>query len=511
MPWFLGILFASFVFWMPIAFFFLGVSPTNQFEESVGYRYFYSLRNVFGGEFPWIPQGQLPNLFHRVIQRVLDWLGYAHTDLHGRVDSFSFLAVLVPLLLSGCLAGLVFRQSKVHPLAISGIFAAALILLLPPTPNGWTVLPDYHVWLVPLALTAMLLLARAQTLPITSLAVGVAALAAAAVATKLSFLVFAFPVSAGLFARMRESGLVLRALLTAMTAFILLLAVILTLYFPDFQTFAEWISGTLRFIRTQRTTLPIDLTFWQAFLSEPYLLLVVTTQVGLALFGVVRRRIEAVALAVGGVSLVAFLTQRLYSHSFIELHAYLFLETGTLVLWAAASPWLQGRRPALALAAVAAASALTLALAWHAVWVQPISLLSYSRTLVTLSTAFETRLHAQSRDVWILTTGNAYRPNSIHSALCKGGTEMFSPYWGESRYLSGLFSNFHCAVVPDGVTQEHLVASTIGFLRYPDEAIPSALDRVESYFSLSLTGRQCVDISSNAFGYVVCDPPQSAP
>ena len=94
----LGVLWACFVFWIPIAFFLLDLSPSNPFEESVGYRYFYSLRNTFGGEFPWLPQGHLPNLVHAAIQYLLDLLGFLHSDLGARIDLFSFLAVLAPLL-----------------------------------------------------------------------------------------------------------------------------------------------------------------------------------------------------------------------------------------------------------------------------------------------------------------------------------------------------------------------------------------------------------------------------
>src|SRR3990167_8631772 len=45
-----------------------GISQIGFNEESIGYRYFHSLRLLYGEhEFPWLPQGQLIGLIHMLV------------------------------------------------------------------------------------------------------------------------------------------------------------------------------------------------------------------------------------------------------------------------------------------------------------------------------------------------------------------------------------------------------------------------------------------------------------
>src|SRR5437899_12691834 len=66
---------------------------TGMTEESTGYRYFYTLRMLYGrGERPWLPQGQLPGLTHLLIQAGLTLSGFSPTSLFPRIDLFAYLA-----------------------------------------------------------------------------------------------------------------------------------------------------------------------------------------------------------------------------------------------------------------------------------------------------------------------------------------------------------------------------------------------------------------------------------
>jgi hypothetical protein len=501
-----GVVFARVLFWLPITFFLAGVSPSTQFEESVGYRYFYSMRNVYGGEFPWVPQGHLPALCHRALQYVLDWLRFPRTDLTARVATFSFFAVLVPLLLSAALAGMVFWQSRLRPFVMIGTFGSAVILLLPGTPNGWTVMPDYHVWLVPIALNALLLSTQDHKRHPETHALLFGAFSAFALTTKLSFLAFALPVLGTVIDRMRQTRRVGPCVLASLVGFGGVLVFILVLYFPDWNTVTVAGEQLRIFLGTQSGTLPVDLSVSEALRSEPYLLVVITLQLILAVCALVWRRLDALGLAVGAFLLIVFVGTRFYSHSLIELHAYLFLEVAMLISWASRAGGFGQERWAIIFAL--GALGLTVTLGRNALWYGPISLLEHSRTLQQLADEFDGRLRARSESIWVLTTGNAYRPNSVHSALCKGGTDIFRPYWGASHYVADLFPNFHCAVVPDGVRQQELTNSSVGFLRYPNESVGTAVKRVEDYFQVSLNSRNCTDVPADAFGYVVCDPPQ---
>lgn len=76
-----------------------GLSLTSFQEESTGYRYFYTLRMLYGdGERPWLPQGQAVGLIHMVIQVVLTALGYPPSQLFPRIDIFAYVASAFPLL-----------------------------------------------------------------------------------------------------------------------------------------------------------------------------------------------------------------------------------------------------------------------------------------------------------------------------------------------------------------------------------------------------------------------------
>jgi len=502
----LGTGLALLAFWIPIAFYAMGVSATPQFEESVGYRYFYSLRNVSGGEFPWLPQGQFPNLTHRAIQRVLNALGFAPTDLGARIDLFSLLAILLPLTLSAILATSIFRSRRSDPGLVLVVFAALLLPFLPPTPNAWTVMPDYHVWLLPLALASVLLTVNASTWPQARTAAAVGALSALAVCTKVSFLVFAVPPAIACLARMVECRRFVRPLGIALAVGVACTAGILVVHYRTGDRFFEAMRNLAAFARSQAGTLPESMTWEEILLREPRLALALLGQVALAGYALWTRRAAAAAMSLGGLALIAFVLGRFYSHSFIELHAYLFMELSVLAHWISLPERIQPRWRAAVLATGAVALGLATKLAWPVLFDSPVALIARCEYLESMATRFDSLLHRASSSVWVLTTGNQYRPNSIHSALCKGGTSMFVPYWGQSPFTTQLFPDYHCATVPGGVAQDDLTLASIGFLRMPDEGMREGIERVEAYFEVDLSGRECTDVPGPDFGYVVCDP-----
>jgi hypothetical protein len=77
-----------------------GATLTGMAEESTGYRYFYTLRILYGdNERPWLPQGQLVGLAHMLIQVILTTLGYPPTELFPRIDLFAYSAAILPHIL----------------------------------------------------------------------------------------------------------------------------------------------------------------------------------------------------------------------------------------------------------------------------------------------------------------------------------------------------------------------------------------------------------------------------
>ena len=81
--YFIATLVIASLFWMPVYFYLSGITVTTYLEESVGYRYFYSLRLAFGHESAWLPQGQLATLYHVLIQyglTIFIWYRYCKAE-----------------------------------------------------------------------------------------------------------------------------------------------------------------------------------------------------------------------------------------------------------------------------------------------------------------------------------------------------------------------------------------------------------------------------------------------
>src|SRR5687768_2303632 len=72
-----------------------GWTLVGRYEESVGYRYFYSLRILYGGEYVFLPQGQLCDVFYQGLHMLLTMFGLAPTTLLPRADWFAYLAVIL--------------------------------------------------------------------------------------------------------------------------------------------------------------------------------------------------------------------------------------------------------------------------------------------------------------------------------------------------------------------------------------------------------------------------------
>src|SRR5436853_5217913 len=95
----LGSLLGIFLLFPLLYFWFSGFELSSLGEESVGYRYFYSLRLLYGNdETPWLPQGQFVGLFHQLIQIILTKIGFSPSEILNRVELFSYIASSLPII-----------------------------------------------------------------------------------------------------------------------------------------------------------------------------------------------------------------------------------------------------------------------------------------------------------------------------------------------------------------------------------------------------------------------------
>jgi hypothetical protein len=480
------------LFWVPAALCWLGISPSGFFEESVGYRYFYSLRLAFGGEHPFLPQGQFPTLVYVIIQWALSAF-YPADQLFPRVDVFSLTAVAIP----GALGTVAAYFALVRLPWPGMILTAACAWLLLASPKlyagiGWTAMPDYHVWTIPLAFLCLALTLIDEPLtPRQATMLGVVAGLAAGV--KITFCVFPLVPLATRIPLDRRALSIL--FIFGMAGALVYFAIIALYAGPSLTALGSFYSSLSLFIRSQANTLPADA--WAQIWGYELLVICLLPAVLIAL-GIALRQRAAFAAALALTLSLLFLSLRPYNHSLVEVHAVACLAFGVMVAVIARST--EGgplRRLILPSAAVAILPVL-LMLGPDRVNVG-IGLVHDMREIDRAHTEWRSKL---IQPAWIATTSNYYRPLSVEGALCKGSRGIFAPEI--SRYITSLFPDFHCALA-----QKELIgveSSSVGFVRLPQESLAGSMKRVEDYFSVSLGGHDCQEIASPGTFLVYCLP-----
>jgi hypothetical protein len=150
----------------PITMVSLGHSTlTGMYEESIGYRYFYTLRTLYETSYLFLPQGDLVNLVFKGIHLVLSASGYPVTQLFPRIDFFSYLAVGTLQCLN--VLGFWWAMSTVKLPATRLLFALFWggLNYIPETSAIYAILqPDYLILFAAFALIAMGSILRTQEL-----------------------------------------------------------------------------------------------------------------------------------------------------------------------------------------------------------------------------------------------------------------------------------------------------------------------------------------------------------
>ena len=141
--------------WYPIArLIALHLTLTGACEESLGYRYFYSLRLLYDPDgYVFLPQGQLMDLFNQATQMVLTALGYPINSVFPRIDLFSYASITVAQFLGALAFYYAFRYLKSLPARLALALVAVVPFFNVPI-SGFTVIltPDYMLWILPVML-----------------------------------------------------------------------------------------------------------------------------------------------------------------------------------------------------------------------------------------------------------------------------------------------------------------------------------------------------------------------
>lgn len=494
------------IFWMPIYFYVSGISVSGYLEENVGYRYLYSLRLAFGHENAWLPQGQLVTLFHALLQHILTLFNLPNNQLFPRVDIFSFWAVLMPAIFAWLACIKLSRQFNNKNLFFIIIAIFIFMMLSPalPWPGGasWATMPDYHVWVIVLAIFSASMLPpqteRQENQKKMRWFFWMGILTGIAGGIKITFMLFPLCVLAIWSLKEWTWQNTPKFLLVSAITSLLTLSFILwaSTGFAGPSMLRAFSTQSIYFAKTQQATLNgADLpTHFESYL--PLLLAIF-----LVFVGVLRRSWLLFLPGVTGLIYTAFVCLRFYSHSFIEYHAFTLILILPLVS-GYIRPLIQKfhqNHPLKSLLPIAGVGLISFNI--YQTWPDISQASANFRATNIAAKKFHQCLAAGPSPIWILTTENTYRPNSIESALCKGGMNIFAPFWGVSPYVASLFPNFHCAVISDGISENNkkIVSSvgTIGFSHLKSESLIQAIKRIEHYFGMSLANSKCYDIPGN--------------
>lgn len=489
---FIGAALAAALAAAPITLFVWGVSPTGIFEEAVGYPYFYSLRIAFGGEHPWTPQAQITTLLDAVIQRGLSAFGYPEDSLLPRIDLFSLVAALTAAVctwLSVAWACVNMRCSGCSLVVV----ASALVLFSSPAqilPGGplWTIQPAYYVGVIPLLFLCLGMITRPNSgePDKTWLILWAAVLAGVAAGIKITFVLFPLSVILANTSRRAWIALIAAPFIAASTY----LLIVGCYYHFEWGSVAQHLDTLTSFIRAQQQTMAGVSSVWSGGSSDVVLVFVFLLPVLTIGVATVTRKWEPAAVGLVGLLSVGVATQRLYTHTLVETFAFAVLEIG-VATWAINQRWDARRSLTFGAAAL-------IAFIWAAVIFAMRTapdleqLRSYASSINEASAKWRLALAQSGKPILILTSGNEFHPNSVESALCKGGTDINNGVWGASPYIAGLFPWFHCAVVETKVPDLDRMA--VGFTRRVEESPEGAKQRVEVFFHVSLSGHTCQEI-----------------
>ncbi len=481
-----------------------GISPTGIFEEAVGYPYFYSLRVAFGGEHPWIPQAQITTLIDAVIQWGLSAVGYPQDSLLPRIDLFSLVAALT----AGACTLFAVTWASVNLRCtgcIQAIVACALILFSSPPQilagvPLWTLQPAYYVWVVPLSFLCLGMVARPRAngeRHENRLILWAAVLAGVAAGIKINFLVFPLSVILAKISR----GTVVAVIAAPFIALSTFLFILESYYHFSWGLVRQHLDTLETFILIQRQTMAGVTSVWTGGTSDFVLAIVFLLPIVTIGVAAITRRWEPVAVGLGGLASVGVATQRLYPHTLVETFAFAVLEIG-VVTWAIGQRWnLRGSRIFSGAALVVLLGSAVLF--WTRTELQFSGLRNFAM-INAASARWRLALEQSGKPILILTTGNEFHPNSVESALCKGGTDITNAVWGSSPYVAGLFPRFHCATLKTTVPSPDDMA--VGFVRRFEETPAGAQRRVEDFFLISLAGHACHEIPSPELVLVYCIP-----
>jgi len=478
-------------------------------EESLGYRYFYSLRIIFGGEAPWIPQGHLVGLLHHILNLLLNIFGLSQSDLELR--PFLFIWIVAGVGLMACGVALFHALSSFRSISGRALYTAIALAFFTTQSLWyfWYMLPDYQVWIAVVSIASLAWANKILEIPPTEAtlkeAFCIGIFGGIALGIKVSCAIY--PLTLALLwlgnakGRVAVIGLAMMPLL-GLTVFFL---VLLFYYAGNIDGVWRWPSGFLLFIQSQSSTFSSASLDFSSFFSRlldftggKLLWTALLALLGCLIFPIFGQR-YMIAAVPGMLAILWFQYMRDYSFTSIETILYSLFVVGLLIVAFRNAIALHKNKNDTHKARVQARHFFPARVNWF--MAAAIVVLTVPRFLdvsvqnVREIVAGERRYRVFADYVSqlpgstiVLSPGNQYRIASMYSAICKGGTDIYNASWGVSPYISALFPKYACAVLEKPVDLS--LFSNVLFLEI-DGDVTVARNQVEKYFSISLDGFNC--------------------
>jgi hypothetical protein len=483
-----------------------GVTLAHWAEESVGYRYFYSLRAALGGEYPWLPQGQLPGFYFALLQYALSIAGYPANQIFPRIDVFIFWGALLPPLL-GALAFWQLCGTVRHGLARAAILTLFAAVIYGQTALlGTIAIPEYIAWEFPIGIVTCSLLLHVMgpdgaERPTTRRLLLFGAFCGACAGVKITLLIFPLAVCCVFAAINRRPRTLINAAAVVGGTFLLVWFVILLLSaggsllrlqhaIRDFMIFAGSQGQTLSLIVRTNSWL-LDFLPQFPFDIVPFVILTPLTLLVLAMLSARLR------------FLIALVPLSLLSIGFYGLRPYWYTMTGTMTF--AAVCWV------VIVAATVQAFPPVKAAMLHRRATIPTVLVIFSfliaygtkgyaglenlraQSLIMAANyeKMKRELEAHPGTTALFATDNRYRIPSIEGGICKGGADILDIQWRPNRYVARLFPKQLCYYFVKQPIDVSAFKNVVFISIDPSETAEQARQRVERFFSISLAGFHC--------------------
>jgi hypothetical protein len=517
------IIFGALLLWPIAVVAFRGDTLTGAYEESIGYRYFYNLRQLYDpAEFLFLPQGQFTDLLQKGIHLLLSATGHPPDQLMPRIDRFAYLSLLLFHLISiGSFAWLItaMRSPAAVFLQVAYWAVPAYILLA----GNLLLQADYPSIELAFALFAAGYIARIDK-PFdwsTGHAVAMGVFLGVAAGTKISLMLFPATVIGFALLSSRDEKIGRYAAIGALTGLIvwaLIMVVALTgrrtfmgLYFSQLAGFLRN-PGGVDLVQAQH---PWPLWTIDRFVAEPLPIAIVYLTPIIAIAGLIGATRKTwglvIVLTAGAIVSNFFLSKRDYPITLVEAGLYL-----ALVIWCiGAKIWTPaivktGYARALPLLASAAIVALSLALANYSVY--PQGLLA----IVSHNSAYQrdfAKLKSENpgKHLWIVPT-NHVRPFTIDSAIMKGGANSFGQWMvPESPIMRKMFPDLDFSFMDPALTEAKISQYDRVFFAFNSDDQTEAAQLRASASGMKIGDWACIPVFRFPWQRIaMCKPPQRA-